>query len=305
MTTDSKELRQLLCDFLPGLCVESVASPSGQRVVYFANFMSPAPSSRIGWGPVVVKIAQELNASQMAYLQKEILLLNSLRSRYYPKLHYNNLISTRPGTEDPLPHKAFLSIEERVDASPLTLCKTRFSTDDTVSKLLLDLIDGLALLWSRSEKIVHRDLKPANLLIRDDGSVVIIDLGIVREEGVPGITYDDAPWGPCTPLYSSPEQARNDKRNISFKSDLFAIGTIAYELIAGSNPYGKASDDARDVFNNVQTVKPKSLFRLGLASEQFSNIIDVLMKKEPFERYRTVPLLKKALLDFRKVSYGN
>jgi len=288
MTSDTPELRQLVCAFLPGLRIESVASPSGQRVVYFGKFASPAPAARIAWGPIVVKIAQELNPSQMAYLQKEIQLLNSLRSRYYPKLYYNNLISNQPGTEDPLPDKAFLSIEERVDASPLTLCTKQFSTEEKVSSLLLDLIDGLALLWDRPEKIVHRDLKPANLLIRGDESVVIIDLGIVREEGAPGITYDDMPYGPCTPLYSSPEQARNDKKNISFKSDLFARGTISYELIGGSNPYGKPSDDVRSVLNNVKTLQPKSLFERGLASEQFSNIINVLMKKEPFERYRTV-----------------
>ena len=133
---------------------------------------------------------------------------------------------------------------------------------------------------------------------------MIIDLGIVREEGAPGITYDDSPWGPCTPLYSSPEQARNDKKNISFKSDFFALGTIAYELITGANPYGKQSDDARVVFNNVRDLQPRTLFKLGRASEPFSNIVQTLMKKEPFERYRTVPLFRKALLDFRKVSYG-
>ena len=149
------------------------------------------------------------------------MLLNSLRSRYYPKLHYNDTISHQPGTGDPLPHKIFLSIEERVDALPLNMCPSQFSTESKVSKLLLDLVEGLDLLWSRPEKIVHRDLKPTNILVRQDESIIIIDLGIVREEGMPGLTHDDAPYGPCTPLYASPEQASNDKRNISFKSDFF------------------------------------------------------------------------------------
>lgn len=304
MTVDNKDLRTLLCDFLPGLCIESVASPSGQRVVYYAKFIVPATPSQIGWGGIVVKIADQLNAHQIAYLQKEILILNSLHSPYYPRLHYNNLISYRPETEDPLPSKIFISIEERAAAVPLTSCSELFSTEQKISKLLLDLIEGLSLLWSRPEKIVHRDLKPANLLIRHDESIVIIDLGIVREEGKPGITYDDSPWGPCTPLYASPEQANNDKRNISFKSDFFALGTIAYELRTGSNPYGKASDDARTIFSKVREYKPATLFSVGLASEGFSEIIEVLMKKEPFERYRTIPLFKQALLYFRKAAYG-
>ena len=304
MTQDSGDLRKLLCEFLPGLCIESVASPSGQRVVYYAKFVAPAPLSRISWSSIVVKAAEQLNASQIAYLQKEILLLNSLKSSYYPKLYYNATIIHQPGTEDPLPHKIFLSIEERVDAQPLNIYRSYFSTENKVSKLLLDLVEGLDLLWSRPEKIVHRDLKPTNILVRKDKSVVIIDLGIVREEGMPGLTHDNAPWGPCTPLYASPEQATNDKTNISFKSDFFALGTIAYELMTGENPYGKESDSGRDVLHRVRTFKPKALSELGLASERFSKIIEVLMKKQPFERYRTIQLFKQALQDFRGTANG-
>jgi len=304
MTQDSPDLRNLLCKLLPGLSIESVASPSGQRVVYYAKFVDRAPVTRINWGSVVVKVAEQLNARQIAYLQKEVSILKSLRSRFYPKLRHDEAFSHHPETGDPLPYLIFVSIEERIDALPLTQCRSLFSTEDKASKLLLNLIDGLDILWSRPEKIVHRDLKPANILIRQDESVVIIDLGIVREEGTAGITDDYAPWGPCTPPYASPEQANNDKNNISFRSDFFSLGTIEYELIAGFNPYQSNNDSREDILNKVRSLVPKTLYECGLTAMSFSDIIEVLMKKHPFERYRTVSRFRQALVDYREASYG-
>jgi hypothetical protein len=78
MTQDTPELRELISKLLPGLHIQSVASPSGQRVVYFAIFKPPALRQRINWGQVVVKVSEQLSARQIAYLEKEIHLLNSL-----------------------------------------------------------------------------------------------------------------------------------------------------------------------------------------------------------------------------------
>lgn len=305
MTEDTEELREVLSKLLPGLHIESVASPSGQRVVYFANFKPPALEERIKWKQIVVKVSEQLSPRQIAYLEKEIHLLNSLSSSYYPKLHYNEAFTRDPDTGDHLPHLLFVTIEERVDAEPLTKCTAQFTTESEVIGLLISLTDGLNLLWSRPEKIVHRDLKPANILIRKDGSIVIIDLGIVREEGTPGLTDDAAEWGPCTPPYASPEQARNDKKNITFKSDLFTLGTIAYELLTGSNPYADPKTDSReDMLHKIQTLVPKTLHALGKTTMAFSQLIEILMKKEPFERFRTVSRFKQSLLECHEAQNG-
>jgi eukaryotic-like serine/threonine-protein kinase len=305
MSSDSLELRELLCKLLPGLLIESVASPSGQRVVYFAKFRHPAPEQRIKWGNVVTKVSEQLSPRQIAYLEKEIHLLNTLCSSYYPKLLYSEAFTRDPDTGENLPHRIFVSIEEQLAAKPLTECKKRFRNEGQVISLLLELIEGLNLLWSRPERVVHRDLKPANILIRDDGSVAIIDLGIVREEGTPGLTEDAAQWGPCTPPYASPEQARNDKKSISFKSDLFSLGTIAYELLTGTNPYVNPQSDSReDVLRKIQTYIPASLNSIGKSSPAFSRVVENLMKKEPFERFRTISRLKQELQECREPSNG-
>lgn len=98
---------------------------------------------------------------------------------------------------------------------------------------------GATHIWNLKPARVHRDLKPANILVRDDNTICLIDLGIAREEGAKGNTLTYAQVGPCTPAYASPEQAKNDKQNITFKSDFFSIGIIIYELLSGSNPFCK------------------------------------------------------------------
>lgn len=296
-TKDTPELRDLLTKLFPGLVITAAATTSGQRVVYFCRFQAPAPTNQIAWGEVVVKVAEQLNTKQIAYLQKEIDILNSLKSPFYPTLHHNDVFAEHPETEDPLPSRLFVSIEERIPANPLGDCRAQFSNERAVCSLLIQLVDGLDLLWSRPDKLIHRDLKPANILIRASGDVAIIDLGIVREEGSVGNTETGMPFGPCSPPYASPEQARNAKKVISFKSDFFALGTIAYELLTGANPFFDPTTDNRDdVLGKVISLHPPTLHSLGKATKPFSSVIETIMKKQPYERYRTPGRLKDALL---------
>jgi serine/threonine protein kinase len=245
-------LQETITKLLPGLVIDQVVRASGQRVVYFAHFQAPASDLFISWNKVVIKVTEELDPRQIAYLQKEIDILNQLNSSCYPRLHHHEAFTHHPDTEAPLNHRIFVTIEERIDAKPLSDCKDSYSDEKAVADLLLQLIDGLSLLWKHKDKLIHRDIKPDNILIRASGEVVIIDLGILREEGALGLTAHDAPWGPCTPAYASPEQARNEKDLINFKSDFFALGILSYELLSGANPFYTSDCHSReDILSNV------------------------------------------------------
>jgi serine/threonine protein kinase len=81
--------------------------------------------------------------------------------------------------------------------------------------------------------IVHRDLKPANLSRDGSGRVRVMDFGIAKAAGLAGDTTAGYLLG--SPEYMSPEQARG--RGADFRSDLYALGVVAYELVTGHPPF--------------------------------------------------------------------
>lgn len=302
--SDSAALQEAIKHLFPGIIVEQlVPTPSGQRLVYFCKFsrdtVVPSQQDWDRWGPAVLKISEDVHPTIIARLEKEIEILNSLNSPYYPKLYYYDVFSEDPVTEARFVHRLFVTIEERINGPALSSCRDRYAEEMTVARLLLQLVDGLRLLWEHPQKIVHRDLKPDNILIRLDGHPVIIDLGIVREEGSQGVTLSQWHIGPCTPAYASPEQVRNDKKFITFKSDFFALGTLAYELLTQGNPFKHSPHEPHEVvIDRVLKSEPTPLKKLGKASERFSDVIARLMSKEPYQRYRTVDSLRAELVHF-------
>jgi len=302
---DSAQLRKNLVNIFPGLLIENeVPTPSYQRLVYFCHFRNDQSlftdeglfelqSGWADWGSTVLKVSADIHPSVIARLEKEIEILNSLESKYYPKLYYYDVFSEDPVTEVQFPFRLFVTVEERIMGEPLSACKDRFQEEAAVLGLLLELVDGLRQLWEHPQSIVHRDLKPDNILISPDNDVTIIDLGIIREEGSAGVTATEQSFGPCSPAYASPEQTNNSKRLINFKSDFFSLGTICYELLANANPFWCSKDEPRElVFHRVQNEDPPTLKSLDLVSDGCSDLIEQLMSKEQFRRHRTIDALR-------------
>jgi serine/threonine protein kinase len=297
--TDSPALRVLLTHFFPGIDIQQNLRPSGQRLVYFCRFTS-GEGLRAGWeawGEVALKVSQDIHPFAIARLEKERDILNDLQSEFFPRLLYSQVFTEDPDDrEEKLEFRLFVTIEERIVGCPLCDCRTVYLEELKTVDLLRRLLKGLRLLWENPRRIVHRDLKPDNIMIRPNGSPVIIDLGIVREEGTAGVTGTHLHIGPCTPGYASPEQLRNEKLLINFRSDVFALGVIVHELLTGANPFRRSNSEPWEVVSHRtqnETVTP--LASLGKASTDLSVLVESMMAKDAYRRPRTIDELVEKL----------
>jgi serine/threonine-protein kinase len=126
-----------------------------------------------------------------------------------------------------------------------------------------------ALQTAHAAGIIHRDMKPSNCFVIDkDGEpdfVKLVDFGISKvrsddPEGKPAnLTRTNSALG--TPLYMSPEQARSP-RDVDQRSDLYSVGAILYELLAGRTPYTSDTGEFTEILYKIFTTEPEPLQNL-------------------------------------------
>lgn len=124
--------------------------------------------------------------------------------------------------------------------------------------------------------IVHRDIKPGNLFILDDGTVKILDFGIAKVTDV-NLTSSGAIVG--TMPYMSPEQAGGTA--VDHRTDLWSLGVVLYEMIAGRRPFQGASAEA--TFASILTADPPPL-RSVPGAGAVTRILCRLLAKDRAER---------------------
>jgi len=108
---------------------------------------------------------------------------------------------------------------------------------DYIYDIGITLIEALTHIWSHN--FVHRDIKPANIIFRNDHTPVITDFGLVRDLSATSLTQTFLPQGPGTPLFSSPEQLRNEKAMINWRTDQFSLGITFSICLFGYHPYSQ------------------------------------------------------------------
>ena len=127
--------------------------------------------------------------------------------------------------------------------------------------------------------IVYRDLKPENLMFRGNGSLVLVDFGIVKNirEETDALVRTQHGQIIGTPYYVSPEQASG--KEVTHRCDFYSLGVILYELLVGSRPY--RGDSLGELLNcHISAPTP----RLPAAHAKFQPFLDRMMAKNPEDR---------------------
>ena len=176
-------------------------------------------------------------------------------------------------------------------------------------RLLPHLIDvANALAYAHGQRVVHRDLKPDNVLVGDFGETVVIDWGLAKdldaditeEVGPPGLSATEvSSRTPMisgrrsssrsltrvgsvmgTPRYMAPEQATGGV--VDARSDVYALGAMLYELLAGQPPYA----DAEDPLASVREGPPVDVALLEpTAPKDLTSVVRRAMERDPLGRY--------------------
>jgi serine/threonine protein kinase, bacterial len=147
-----------------------------------------------------------------------------------------------------------------------------------VAAVLRPVLGGLAA--AHRAGLVHRDVKPENVLISDEGDVKIVDFGLVRAVAAAGITSTSVILG--TAAYLSPEQVRDG--NASPRSDVYAAGIVAYELLTGQTPF--SGDSALSVaYQRLETDVPAPGTVIDGVPEQFDELVRRATSRDAGARY--------------------
>ena len=115
---------------------------------------------------------------------------------------------------------------------------------------------ALALEYAHQHGVVHRDIKPENILLTSDGSTLVADFGIARAIGGGGESLTETGMAVGTPAYMSPEQATGE-RDLDARSDIYALGCVLYEMLAGEPPFTGPTPQA--VLRRVLTEMPRPI----------------------------------------------
>ncbi len=223
---------------IPGVELESIIGHGGMGVVYAAQQLNPKRR-------VAVKVMRSMLSEPAARrrFEHEVELLAGLQhvgiAQVYEAGEYEAAGGARP-----------YFVMEFVDGRPLTDHARGNSTEQKV-RLLIAVCEAVQ--HAHEHAVIHRDLKPANILVTSTGQPKVLDFGIARDlaAGVDATALTQAGSWLGTLSYMSPERFAGGNAKLDTRTDVYALGVIAAELLQERHPYADRMDSAAELIAAV------------------------------------------------------
>ncbi|MCW5957026.1 MAG: serine/threonine protein kinase, partial [Pyrinomonadaceae bacterium] len=224
----------------------------GMGVVYLARRADDAYEQL-----VAVKLIRPLHLGAGAAFRAQLVARFENERALLARLSHPNIARILDGgtTASGLP---WLAMEYVDGLSLVDYCERHGLDVDARLRLLRKVCDGVQ--EAHSHLVVHRDLKPDNILVGADGEPRLLDFGIARTLDAPDESagcHALTSLTAMTPAYASPEQVRHEPTTT--RSDVYSLGVIAYQLLAGARPYELAGLSPVQAERTVCGTQPRPL----------------------------------------------
>jgi serine/threonine protein kinase len=171
------------------------------------------------------------------------------------------------------------TLEEKLPDYP-----NRIMPEAQLLAIIPEIAEALKYGWDKF-KLIHRDIKPSNIMLCNDGSAKLLDMGISKSimEGDSAVTRTGLFVG--TPYYISPEQAKNSS-NLDCRADIYSLGTVIYHMLTGNVPYdattpmGVVAMHLSEPLPDIRKLNPE-------ASREIIALTRKMMHKNPESRFQT------------------
>jgi len=267
--------------------IESPLIKSGQRKVYIASDLGSKKK-------VVIKISPP-DPLSVPRIQREIKVLESLNSKYFPKILLDLYLSAEIVADlydiDPIFRDnlfpVFITVEEYIHNTPWLENLDKMRDPDHLISFFIECFYALSQIWEK--KIVHRDLKPPNILITNKFKPVIIDFGIAKSlrtdaQDITPVGFDS----PKTWQFAAPEQIEN-RKDIDYRTDQYAIGILIFWALTGKFPFGRFDQlSPQEILINMKDKK----YLVNIIDERpdlpeaLTNLIRRLLEPQMYKRFR-------------------
>ena len=240
--------------------------------VYLAQQSDPARE-------VAIKVLRSASAAGRQRFEREVSLLAGLEHTNIARLYD---AGTEAGPAGEVPYL----VMEYVRGQDL-IAYAQTAALSTAQRLALMAQVARAAHFAHTRGVIHRDLKPANILVNEHGEPKILDFGVAH------VTADDATQmtgaGEIlgTLAYMSWEQLCGEAKQVDARSDVYALGAIAYELLSGELPYpGLRSDTLVSALGRMQREAPRKLSaHLPAARGDIETLVMKALSQDAAQRY--------------------